>query len=618
MASNKGKRQRDNGTRAPTWLLLVGRLLRHTGGNTLMIAVAALIPLTGMVGGAMDMSRLWLTKTRMQHACDAGTLAGRKQMGGGTWDATSLATANRFFIANFAPGSYGSTNLPPDFHESGGKVSGIVTATLPMTLMKVFGYTQTTLIVTCDAEMRLPNTDVMFVLDTTGSMADPAVSTDTQSKIAGLRNAVKCFYETLAKLPTDAVCAASKPVGGTSGVQIRFGFVPYSTNVNVGFLLPTAYVADNWPYRSREIASKTTDWGPLVQDGAVKTYNGNVTCPAAATATATRQFSVVKSTNSILFFVYSTDCTYYYRDQITTVNWHYGKITKNVSALKDGTNWKTSFTLPIGPAGAPKTITWDGCIEERQTVSGTSFSPIPAAAKDLDIDTAPTAADATTLWGPNLPGMIYTPQATTNSTGNWNASDIPSTTVEYGNGSYYTCPRPAKRLRSWTDPNEFDGYVDSLTPEGNTYHDIGLLWGARLMSPTGIFASDNATTPQGGEIERHMIFMTDGDTQTRASDYAAYGVPWFDRRNVANPTSSTADLNDEVNARFAALCTAVKNKNITLWVISFGNGSNAATESRLSACATSSSYFFRASDSAALQAAFGSIANQISQLRLTK
>lgn len=583
-----------------------------------MIAVAALIPLTGMVGGAMDMSRLWLTKTRMQHACDAGTLAGRKQMGGGTWDATSLATANRFFIANFAPGSYGSTNLPPDFHESGGKVSGIVTATLPMTLMKVFGYTQTTLIVTCDAEMRLPNTDVMFVLDTTGSMADPAVSTDTQSKIAGLRNAVKCFYETLAKLPTDAVCAASKPVGGTSGVQIRFGFVPYSTNVNVGLLLPTAYVADNWPYRSREIASKTTDWGPLVQDGAVKTYNGNVTCPAAATATATRQFSVVKSTNSILFFVYSTDCTYYYRDQITTVNWHYGKITKNVSALKDGTNWKTSFTLPIGPAGALKTITWDGCIEERQTVSGTSFSPIPAAAKDLDIDTAPTAADATTLWGPNLPGMIYTPQATTNSTGNWNASDIPSTTVEYGNGSYYTCPRPAKRLRSWTDPSEFDGYVDSLTPEGNTYHDIGLLWGARLMSPTGIFASDNATTPQGGEIERHMIFMTDGDTQTRASDYAAYGVPWFDRRNVANPTSSTADLNDEVNARFAALCTAVKNKNITLWVISFGNGSNAATESRLSACATSSSYFFRASDSAALQAAFGSIANQISQLRLTK
>jgi hypothetical protein len=115
-----------------------------------------------------------------------------------------------------------------------------------------------------------------------------------------------------------------------------------------------------------------------------------------------------------------------------------------------------------------------------------------------------------------------------------------------------------------------------------------------------------------------MIFMTDGDTLTRASDYAAYGVPWFDRRNVASPGSTTASLNDEVNARFTALCTAVKNKNITLWVISFGDGSNATTESRLQACATSSSYYFKAANSATLQSAFSSIANQISQLRLTK
>lgn len=73
-----------------------------------------------------------------------------------------------------------------------------------------------------------------------------------------------------------------------------------------------------------------------------------------------------------------------------------------------------------------------------------------------------------------------------------------------------------------------------------------------------------------------------------------------------------------MNARFAALCAAVKNKNITLWVISFGNGSNTTTEARLQACATSSSYYFKASNSAALQTAFASIANQISQLRLTK
>jgi hypothetical protein len=169
----------------------------------------------------------------------------------------------------------------------------------------------------------------------------------------------------------------------------------------------------------------------------------------------------------------------------------------------------------------------------------------------------------------------------------------------------------------WT-PTVFDAYVNTLTPSGNTYHDIGMLWGARFMSPDGIFKSENQYTPQGGEIERHMIFMTDGDTNTSNTDYAAYGVPWFDRRETsASSAPSNDDLNDQVNARFLALCDAVKNKNITLWVISFGSGSNSTTETRLSQCATSGRYFV-ARDSATLQTTFRSIADQISALRLTK
>lgn len=614
--ANSAKRERDDGTSHSAWFTLLCRFLRHKGGNTLMIAAAAMIPLIGMVGGGMDMSRLWLTKTRMQHACDAAVLGGRKQMGGGTWGTTSLAAANQFFTANFATGAYGSTGLATAFSESGGKVSGVVNATLPMTLMKVLGFDSRTLIVTCDAEMRLPNTDVMFVLDTTGSMADKAVNTDPQSKIQGLRNAVKCFYEILAKLPTDAVCAATKPVGGTSGVQIRFGFVPYATNVNVGYLLPTNYVANSWSYQSRKVDSMASSWGPQIQER--QTYvGGDATCAPAATSTSTSQYSVVKTNAYFFIFITGTYCTYYRQDKVNTVTWRYAQITHDISALKNGTGWNNSFTLPIGTNGTAKTINWDGCIEERATVSGTNFTPIPAAAKDLNIDNAPVPGDASTLWAPALPDVIYTRQGIGNGTSGWNRNPV-TTTDEYGNGSYYACPRPARKLQAWGDPTAFDDYVDKLTPEGNTYHDIGILWGARLMSPTGIFASENATTQQGGDIERHMIFMTDGDTATRLNDYGAYGVPWFDKRNVANPGGTTDAYNDEVNARFAALCTAVKNKNITLWVISFGNGSNTTTEDRLQACATSNSYYFKASNSAALQTAFASIANQISQLRLTK
>ena len=95
-------------------------------------------------------------------------------MGGGTWAQSGgmpNTVALQFFDANFQTTAYGSGAVARSFSETAGKVSGTASASLPMTLMRVFGKTAETLAVTCDAEMRLPNTDVMFVLDTTGSMA---------------------------------------------------------------------------------------------------------------------------------------------------------------------------------------------------------------------------------------------------------------------------------------------------------------------------------------------------------------------------------------------------------------------------------------------------------------
>ena len=55
----------------------LSRLRTAEAGNTLAIGAAALLPLIGLVGGGVDMSRMYIVKTRLQHACDAGALAGR-------------------------------------------------------------------------------------------------------------------------------------------------------------------------------------------------------------------------------------------------------------------------------------------------------------------------------------------------------------------------------------------------------------------------------------------------------------------------------------------------------------------------------------------------------------
>jgi hypothetical protein len=157
--------------------------------------------------------------------------------------------------------------------------------------------------------------------------------------------------------------------------------------------------------------------------------------------------------------------------------------------------------------------------------------------------------------------------------------------------------------------------VNSLTTDGYTYHDIGLLWGARIMSPTGIFAALNA--PKNMTIERHMVFMTDGETNVVHDDYSAYGVHWYDRRQTPTSTAPTnSQLVAMTDARTEALCTAIKNKNINLWVVSYGDVGG-PTNDRLRVCATPGK-FFQATSVASLVSNFKEIAAKISALRLTQ
>lgn len=607
----------------------LGRLARDTRANTIAIVAAAMIPLCGMIGGGFDLSRMYIVKTRLQHACDAGALAGRKSMGGGTWAQSSYLPrqmAERFFEANIRNDAYGSNTITKSFSESAGKVTGTASAVLPMTLMRVLGKTTETLTVTCESEMRLPNTDVMFVLDVTGSMncaAGDATCTNNggvpaaNSKIDGLKVAVKCFYEIVARLDTNANCDAGAPSGGTgSQVQIRFGFVPYANNVNVGRLLPTAYMADTASYDTRQYLGKEwQDWAYF------DTYNRNSSGNCNGVAPANSGDAQYRAT--AVSYWYGNRC--YIEIRRNAAVWKYGFLPLNVSGLKSGTGYNASFTAQIGNDGANATIPWSGCVEERQTVQATSYKPIPAGAKDLDIDLVPSAGDESTRWKPSLPGAIYMRAVTTN----WNqvnAATIDKTATNHipfqGYLGYY-CPTEARKLQQWNDATTFETYVDSFVAEGNTYHDIGMIWGARLMSPTGIFASENAFTPQGGEIERHLIYMTDGDATSAPCDYNAYGLHFFDKRQTNDVGNSNecfnqrTSLSDQINARLEGLCEAIRNKNITLWVVSFGGGLNAATEARLEQCASPGRYF-KADDSAALQRTFKSIADQISALRLIK
>ena len=58
----------------------LGRLRRNQSGNTLAMMAAYMLPLCALAGSAIDIARLYVVKVRLQQACDAGALAGRKFM----------------------------------------------------------------------------------------------------------------------------------------------------------------------------------------------------------------------------------------------------------------------------------------------------------------------------------------------------------------------------------------------------------------------------------------------------------------------------------------------------------------------------------------------------------
>lgn len=537
------------------------RLFNDSRGNTLALVAAALVPLTAMIGSGVDASRAYMTKTRLQQACDAGVLAARKTMTGATLDTASRTQGQAFFTNNFPAGVFGS-NTPVLTMTDGtdGEVIGRATANLPTGIMYMFGFEVFNLAADCRARLDIQNTDVMFVLDVTGSMASAVGST---TRIAALRRAVIDFHSTLESVKSGSV-------------QVRYGFVPYSTTVNVGKLLPRAAMVDDWVYQSRQWVG----WSNRRHDVNSSTCNN-----LGGTRSSHGQHS---------------DCYWIgsaWENSESVEVWNYKPVRHSVSNYLTG----VSTAVPTRRPGTTENSTWGGCIEERDTVA----TAIPYASPDtrqpdLDIDRAATTE--ATKWRPAWPEVSY------------RRNGIPeelNSTAGYGRPNFY-CPAEGRKLAEMTAA-QVSTYVAGLQPVGNTYHDTGMIWGARFISPDGIFGSENRTAPNGHPITRHIVFMTDGLLQPDRTNYTLYGHERLDTR-IAGAGADNNTLFDRHTARFNAICAAARAKNITIWVVAFGLP---LTDS-LRACASDPGKAFTSDNEAALRDQFRLIATNIAGLRLSR
>lgn len=648
------------------------RLRRDQRGNVMYLTAGLIVPIFATIGSGVDLGQAYMAKSRLQQACDAGVLAGRKIMAEGVYSTAARTAANNMFNFNYPTGIYDSTGVTFTTQTRGAsEVTGTATATVQTIIMGMFGKEQFNLSVNCAAKLEISNADIMFVLDTTGSMGDTN-SGDSTNKLTALKTEVMAFFDTVADAQQgDAI--------------IRYGVMPYSSNVNVGRILNAAnssWMASNLTIPSRVANFNTID-PPETSTPAVSTYgtdangtnglepsgtwtgyantgttvsgltssNCNSTTPNPLYRDMTRTAGPTTTTNTVAGANGSSTTTTTVRETWTVTRYRYNwnnnacQIQRSTSTkslnkqtvstttnnppyqvFRDYTyrliNYNTTgilngsgLNVPTGVSGASVTASWNGCILERDTVAFDDAAAVPTNAHDLNIDLIPNS-DAT-RWRVALPNITH-PRASHPSntqsptpTDLTTATDFPAYTA-HSAGGWDACPSQAMKLTALTSANRsvLANYINGLIAIGGTYHDVGMVWGTRFISPTGLFASENAAAPNGMPISRHIIFMTDGQMAPNAGIYGFQGVEFLQGR--VGSTNST-ELIARHNKRFLAACDAAKSRNITVWVVSFGTSLSADMQ----ACA-SGDKAYQASNNAALRTQFQAIAQQITRLRLSE
>lgn len=635
-------------------------ILHNQSGNVLPIGTAGMMVLLALVGSGVEMSRAYRAEQRLQAACDSAVLAGRRSVGSDGFDEEAEQTARSYFNANFHEERLeaNNTQFTASSDDNGNTVTGTATTSVSTLIMNVFGFRQIDLTAACTASMGFGNSDITMVLDTTGSM-NSTLSGTSMTRIEALREAMMNFYDTVATSTA------------ASNARIRYAFVPYSSTVNVGQILldlDPDYLADSTVVQSRTAVDRTVTnqvfvgWGDPVSSAPNTTfstaswtgfaristrYSTDAACGAAlpantgwsnngtpttstntvinssgqqvTTTTVTQPQTALEHRCSSRFIERRTGS----RNAVTTTSVTRDPVHRTETSVVfdffryepvtfDTRLYKTFEPIPlrIGDNGTWASFLWDGCIEERSTTNSASFSfssltgISPSSATDLDIDTPPTASVASSKWRPLLRRAAYF--RTTSSSG---STPTNNATSLFGQASSTACPRAARLMAEMTE-QEFDAYAASLTPQGGTYHDIGLIWGARLSSPQGMFSDLlNEDPDNGAEVARHMLFMTDGIMEPNRLTHSAYGVEFHDRRITTD--GSTAAATSRHNSRFLAVCEAVKAKGIRLWVIVF----DSALTTPLQTCSSPDS-IFTANNSTQLNLAFQEIAKKVGELRV--
>lgn len=595
------------------------RLLGDRGGAVAIYFVLTMIPLMVAVGAAVDISRAYVVKQRLCYALDAAGLAVGSS--NGTPEQLNGVLVS-FFNANYPTAEIG-VPATPSLSIVGSVITVAAEATVDTTLMKVVGVGSTT--VGCSAEITKSSQsiEVAMVLDITGSMAG--------TRIADLKVAA-----------SDLVDLVVQDV--QTPHYTKMALVPYSNGVNVGEhaasvrgAVPAAKAVTNiaWFKASAKNISGATRANPVV---VTSTGHGFVTGDIV-------RITGVSGMTQLNNNVYTVGTTTANTFQLSGVNGtgfnnyssggqarpcHTTGCAPVVTATNHGfnTNDRVRLTDVVGTTQVnDTTYQITRLTSDTFALAGISpFSPTAFSNYTSGGNAWCTTAGCEFFFFNNNAGGTRTHRISTCATERIGAeaySDAaPSTSPigrQYPPTSGNVCPTATITPMS-SDKTMLKNTINAYTVAGSTAGHIGLAWGWYMIAPTFSYlwpASSQPGAYGADKLVKVLILMTDG----------AFNTPYCNGVIAADAGSGSGSNSDHINCnatngnpftQAATLCTAVKAKGILLYTVGFDIGDSVEAQQVLANCATDPSFAYLPATGAELKNSFKSIAQSISNLRLSK
>lgn len=173
-----------------------------------------------------------------------------------------------------------------------------------------------------------------------------------------------------------------------------------------------------------------------------------------------------------------------------------------------------------------------------------------------------------------------------------------------------------------SDKTVLNAAIDDLVATGSTGGQVGVGWGWYLLAPDFgyLWPAESVPAAYGSEhLHKIMVLMTDGE----------YNSPYCNGVIAKDATSGSGNTSDHINCNATngnsytqaeKMCDAMKaeGKDVEIYAIGFKVDDYPRGEQLMEYCATDASHFYTADDGDELKEVFDAIANNVSDIYLSR